>query len=229
MDEETKRYRDIFLDVTEAEVGEQATDDSTTTEKSDQTKQATEYACPNCNVVLKRSGWLGIYHHFVECELPDERPPPLSESQWQKVKKKVERSSPTQQSSEEGATEYTCPNCGMLLEGNTWFGMYLHFRDCELPSECPPSLSESQWEKVKQKVERTPERTSPPSSDPTTIADIAGDTNQPPSSYGRTLVLIFAVCLFALGAVGTAPSAAWGASFVIVFCIYLFLWLRHNW
>lgn len=71
---------------------------------SDRTTEAEEYTCPNCGETFKRTGWSPYYHHFENCELPDEKPEQLSENQWSKIQERIEQSESGDNDSIRGTT-----------------------------------------------------------------------------------------------------------------------------
>ncbi|UPV73153.1 restriction endonuclease [Halorussus limi] len=152
---------------------------------SSRTTEAEEYTCPNCGKSMKRTGWSPYYHHFKNCELPEEKPAPLSEDQWVKVQKRTkqqanegsandgttasrctrednssqdtpsESNNPDVDDNESGAKEYFCPTCGERMKRTGWSPYYHHFKNCELPEEKPAQLSEEQWLKVQENIKQS--------------------------------------------------------------------------
>jgi Holliday junction resolvase/ribosomal protein L37E len=111
------------------------------------------YDCPNCEDKIDGNQWSVYYDHFVDCRLPDERPPQLPKREWRKVKSKImaESRSPDPPDPE---YEYTCPTCGYGFEkkqptSKNWFRYANHFDDCELPDTQPAPLSSLEWKRIK--------------------------------------------------------------------------------
>lgn len=127
---------------------------------------------------------------------------------------------------EQRATEYSCPNCGQSFKRNGWFPFYHHFRECELPDERPPTLSEDQWRKLRAKIERGAKSAS---SEPTTIDDIAGDTtSQSPASIGKYAVL-FVTFGFVVVFIDSGGSVIVGLPVLLVLGLLLYLWMQDDW
>ncbi|SEP32008.1 Restriction endonuclease, partial [Halorientalis persicus] len=47
--------------------------------------------CPNCQKTFKRTGWFPFVSHFLECEMPKERPEGLTNEKWRKIQQEVEK------------------------------------------------------------------------------------------------------------------------------------------
>ena len=79
----------------ESEYSESLTEDEWENCKDElKTEDSIIYFCSDCKQVVKRSGWRGVYQHYKHCNIPSERPEPLSEDQWEKIKHELKATDP---------------------------------------------------------------------------------------------------------------------------------------